>query len=238
MSRSNATLYYRYGAYELKARYQTHLALSQMLVLILIGLGLTISSFIPKEQTVIIAPPRRLDTVRITIGPPPTIIKRIPNGGGGAKPPVERGLIPVPVDDSSADADLIQSRDELASMFDSGSSTDTGDSSFSIDTIGTDFFPDRGVFVSCDSLPVMIRESTPEYPSQAIQVGLEGRVTIQVLVDKEGVVRDAAVLVSSGVACFDEAAVKSGRLCRYRPAIQNGHAIAVWVTYPVVFRLR
>jgi len=238
MNGSNATLYYRYGAHELKARYQVNLLLSQMLVLLLIGVGMGVSGLLSGEGTFVIVPPRPVSSVSSKIGPPPTIIIRAPQTGAGARPPVDHAIIPVPVDDSSAEFETILSREDRASWLNSDSSTGTGDSSFSIDTSVTDFFPERDVFVPYDSLPVIIREIKPDYPSQAIQAGLEGRVTIQALVDKEGAVRDVFVVKPSGVECLDLAAVKAARQCTYRPAIQNGHPIAVWVTYPVVFRLK
>lgn len=237
MNGSNATLYYRYGAYELKARYQANLLLSQILVFILIGIGLAIWNIIPKSQTVVIAPLRPHHESRLDIGRPPTITQPTPKPGGHTKPPVDHAMIPVPVDDSAADANLIPTREDIAIGSGADSLTGIGDSSLSIDTGGADLILDPTVFVPCDSLPVMIREVKPDYPPQAIRAGLEGRVTLQVLVDKEGGVRNVVVLVPSGLECLDIAAVKSARLCRYRPAIQNGHPITVWVTYPVVFRL-
>ena len=37
---------------------------------------------------------------------------------------------------------------------------------------------------------------------------------------------------------LDSAATKAAWKCLYRPAIQNGHPLSVWVTYPVAFRLK
>ncbi|MBI5267800.1 MAG: energy transducer TonB [candidate division Zixibacteria bacterium] len=236
MNGSNSTLYYRYGAYELKARYQANLLMAQMLVLILIGLGLAVWSVIPKGQTVVISPLQPRHESRVEIPPPPRIIPPTPQPGGHTKPPVDHAIIPVPVDDSP-ETDPIPTREERAIGSGLDSSIGIGDSSLSVDPGQTELLLDPTVFVPCDSLPVMIREVKPDYPPQAIRAGLEGRVTLQVLVDKEGGVRKVVVLVSSGLECLDIAAVNSARLCRYRPAIQNGHPIAVWVTYPVVFRL-
>jgi TonB family protein len=52
------------------------------------------------------------------------------------------------------------------------------------------------------------------------------------------VVRDALIAKSSGSNVgFDEAAIKAALQRRYRPALQNGRPVAVWVTYKIVFRL-
>ena len=238
MNGPNATLYYRYGAHELKARYQAHLVLGQIFVLILIGLGFAVSSILPHDDAVTIVPVRPRDTVRIHIPLPPTIRPEPPKPGGGAKPPTDRIGIPVPVEDSSAISDVFPTQEELSQRLDEMASTGSGDSAFIIDTSTEDFFLDTGVFVPCDSLPVMIREAKPIYPDQAIKTGLEGRVFINALIDQGGTVRKVIVAKSSGVECLDRSAANAAWLCLYRPAIQNGHPIAIWVTYPVVFRLQ
>ena len=238
MNGPNATLYYRYGAHELKARYQAHLVLGQIFVLILIGLGFAISSLLPRADLVTIVPIPPRDAARVHIGPPPSIDRTLPKPGGGAKPPTDRIGIPIPVEDSSAISDVIPTQEELSQRLDAISPSGAGDSAFTIDTSGKNFFPDTGVFVPCDSLPVMIRESKPIYPDQAVKTGLEGRVFINALIDQEGTVRKVIVAKSSGVECLDRSAANAAWHCLYRPAIQNGHPIAVWVTYPVVFRLQ
>jgi TonB family protein len=57
------------------------------------------------------------------------------------------------------------------------------------------------------------------------------------LVDKDGNVRDALVLKSSGTASLDEAAVEASYDCKFKPGIQNGRPVACWVTYRVEFVL-
>ena len=43
---------------------------------------------------------------------------------------------------------------------------------------------------------------------------------------------------SGSAAGFDEAALAAAWEIRYVPATQNGHPVAVWVTYKVSFRLK
>jgi protein TonB len=58
-----------------------------------------------------------------------------------------------------------------------------------------------------------------------------------VLVDKEGNVRDVRLIKGIG-AGLDEAAIESVRQAKFTPAIQNHKPVAVWVSYPVRFKLR
>ena len=60
---------------------------------------------------------------------------------------------------------------------------------------------------------------------------------MKALVDREGKVRQAMVAKSSGTASLDEAAVQAAYKNRFKPGIQNGRPVAVWVTYKVDFTL-
>ncbi|MFH2204893.1 MAG: energy transducer TonB [Elusimicrobiota bacterium] len=51
--------------------------------------------------------------------------------------------------------------------------------------------------------------------------------------------RDAIIQKASGTnAGFEEAALTAAMKNRYKPAIQNGRPIPVWVSYRVVFELK
>jgi protein TonB len=95
------------------------------------------------------------------------------------------------------------------------------------------------VFVAVESQPVPVRQVAPEFPEMARLTGREGRVVVRALVDREGMVQRAEIVKSSGMNVgFDEAAIEAALLCGYKPAIQNGMPVAVWVTYTVEFKLR
>jgi len=82
-----------------------------------------------------------------------------------------------------------------------------------------------------------VYRTEPEYPELARKAGIEGRVYIKILVDKEGKVRDAILLRGVG-AGLDEAALEAVRQWVYTPAIQNNRPVAVWVAQPIDFSLR
>jgi TonB family protein len=71
----------------------------------------------------------------------------------------------------------------------------------------------------------------------ARQAGLEGVVTVRVLVLEDGSVKDAIVQKSSGVSSLDDAALAASFGCKFKPAIQNKRPVKVWVSFPYEFLL-
>ena len=97
--------------------------------------------------------------------------------------------------------------------------------------------PPPDAFTPYETPPAPVYQVQPEYPELARKAGIEGRVYIKILVDKEGKVRDALLLRGVG-AGLDESALKAVRQWVYTPAIQNNRPVAVWVAQPVDFKLR
>ncbi len=97
--------------------------------------------------------------------------------------------------------------------------------------------PPPDAFVPFETGPAAVYQVQPEYPELARKAGIEGRVYIKILVDKEGRVRDAILLRGVG-AGLDEAALKAVMQWVYTPAIQNNRPVAVWVAQPIDFSLR
>ncbi len=86
-------------------------------------------------------------------------------------------------------------------------------------------------------MPEMIYEETPEYPRLARQAKITGTVWVHALIGEDGNVLKANVSKSSGTVSLDEAAVKAAFKNKFKPAIQGGHVVKTWVTYPVKFSL-
>jgi len=97
--------------------------------------------------------------------------------------------------------------------------------------------PPRGTFVWTEIEPELVYSVAPEYPRLAKEAGIEGRVVIQALVGKGGTVLDAFVFAGSGSELLDAAALAVAWKYKYRPAVQNGLPLAIWVTYTVEFKL-
>lgn len=243
MARSMNAMYGGYGAFELKKKYRRNMLSGTLFSAALVAfiiIAVYIYQQVTKVETVYMQP-----TVIKTIadlGPPPTVAKAKPRveitTPTKAKPKVG---IPKPVaDDEVVDEDvMIASREELAEIVapDVTSAVDdaaTGEIVVDIE----DYMPAPDEFVPVEIPAEMIYEHSPDYPRLARSAGMEAVVWVKALVDKDGNVRDAMILRSSGSkAGFDEAAIEAAYECKYKPAIQNGRPVAVWVSYQVEFVL-
>ena len=78
--------------------------------------------------------------------------------------------------------------------------------------------------------------SSMSYPEIARQAGIEGRVTVKVLVSESGSVIKVGS-VSGPDVFYDEVRDKATNL-EFTPGLQNGKPVKVWVTVPFNFRLK
>lgn len=242
MARPFNALYGGYGAYELKSKYQRNMFLGTLFsaaLVIVVVFGVWIYKVIIAVETVYIQP-----TVIRTIadlGPPPTVSKVKPQVQVSAAMKVAPKVgIPKPVaDDEVIDEDVvIASRDELAEIVVRDVADFRDDGTIVVDIDDDEFMPAPDQFIPVEIPAEMIFEEIPDYPRLAKQAGMEAVVWVKALVDKSGDVRQSMVLKPSGSrAGFDEAAVEAAYKCKFKPAIQNGRPVAVWVSYQVVFTL-
>ena len=77
----------------------------------------------------------------------------------------------------------------------------------------------------------------PRYPPLSRRIGEEGRAILRVLVNAQGMPERAEVRTSSGIARLDEAAREAVMRAQFRPHIDNGVAVAVFVIVPIRFQL-
>lgn len=75
------------------------------------------------------------------------------------------------------------------------------------------------------------------YSEIAKRIGVEGKVVITIIVDKEGNVVDAQV-VKSLHSDLDQIAVKAIRELKFYSGIQNGKPVKVQVSIPIQFKLK
>ena len=76
------------------------------------------------------------------------------------------------------------------------------------------------------------------YPEASKAAGEQGRVTLQFTVGSDGVVRDVKVLRSASESLDAEAVRVISSSPDWEPGMQDGKAVAVTYTFPVVFHLR
>lgn len=75
-----------------------------------------------------------------------------------------------------------------------------------------------------------------EYPAKARRAGIEGTVSVEFIVNKQGEVEDATIL--RGVQGLNEEALRCIKAMDYRPGQQRGEPVRVKFVRPVVFRLK
>ena len=77
-----------------------------------------------------------------------------------------------------------------------------------------------------------------KYPTIAAENGVQGRVTCQFVVGKDGKVRDVKVIKTLDPYCDKEAIRVIMSMPNWIPGKQNGAAVAVKYTVPITFRLQ
>jgi TonB family protein len=96
--------------------------------------------------------------------------------------------------------------------------------------------PKFGEYVRVEMLPEAITKVPPDYPADARQQGIEGTVLVQVLIGRDGLVKDTKVVKSN--PALDAAAVTAVQQWRFKPAVTKGEPVAVWVAVPIGFHLK
>ena len=83
----------------------------------------------------------------------------------------------------------------------------------------------------------LIRQPRPVYPPELQAAGVEGTVTLQTVILKDGTVGSIKVLKSAGNAALDEAAIASVKQWQYTPTLLNGEPVEVLNTIDIAFQL-
>ena len=101
--------------------------------------------------------------------------------------------------------------------------------------------PDDDFFVVVEEMPILIGglasvQSKVLYPEMARRAGIEGRVTVQFIVNENGDVEDPRIIRGIGGGC-DEAALAAVSEAKFEPGMQRGRPVRVQYSMPVVFRL-
>ena len=229
------------AACEIKLPYQRNLA---------IGFG--ISSFIPIiAATVIVAffQPAPIITSPTQIDKPPLPIPI------SYQPPVDRfdvpnrehhgskitNSVPIPVPDETAPIETDMPDQKTLAQFAPDTPISELGSGIIIDTekVLESAFPPSDVFIPVDEQPVQVTMIQPTYPELARKAGIERKVFVKVLIDKDGTVRRVEVQnPETNDIGFESAAIEAAMQSTWRPAINNGQPVAVWVAYVVAFKLK
>ncbi len=97
--------------------------------------------------------------------------------------------------------------------------------------------PPEDTAVETFSPPKRVELKPPTYPFAQRRKGNEGWVSLNFMVDPDGVPYDITVNDSSGEPAFERAAVLAAKDFRYEPAVFNGKAIDAGANASVTFQL-
>jgi TonB family protein len=86
------------------------------------------------------------------------------------------------------------------------------------------------------SAPTVIRSVEPEFTEAARQSNYQGSVSIQLVVDSQGNPQAIRVTRHAGMG-LDEKAIEAVRQYKFRPALYQGHPVAVQIVIDVDFHL-
>lgn len=238
MSMSSISLYefMPYGAPELKEvsrKYMTRAVIGAALawsLVYLLSFGTT--EFLkrkPHETSVIVVPYREL------AAPPPLTQDAPPPQVQIAQPVAPPTVgVAVPVPDAEAPPEqTIASQEDIAQS--TPGVTQGNSDQIVVAPPSDDEMPKLGEYVYVEELPEAITKVSPEYPDIARQANVDGTVQMQVLVGKDGKVKDAKVVKS--VAMLDAAALVAVKQWIFKPALSNNKPVAVWVMVPMKFTL-
>lgn len=172
-----------------------------------------------------IKPFKRITIITEAIDIPPEIREKI-------KPPEEtvKPVVVIVVED-----DLEGDDDEDIEVIDTIDKTTLDP----YDDIQTRILGKTSKFKIYDEEPIVIKRAPLEYPTFARNAGIEGDVILEVEVFADGTVGAIEVVKSlmAGPGGLDEAAKNSVKQWIFQPAKSSGQAVAVWVTFSVVFTL-
>ena len=76
-----------------------------------------------------------------------------------------------------------------------------------------------------------------QYPAQARRMGIEGRVFVQFVVEKDGSLTDIQAVKGIGGGCDQEAIRVLSEAPKWKPGKQRGRPVRVRMVLPIMFRL-
>ena len=101
---------------------------------------------------------------------------------------------------------------------------------------------EKEAWVDYDSAPEVVGgfgevAKVLKYPESARKSGITGFVDVTLQIDEEGKVVDSKIKKSLQPDC-DKAALEALKSVKWKPALKDGKPVKVWVTVPVMFKLR
>jgi protein TonB len=84
---------------------------------------------------------------------------------------------------------------------------------------------------------VILHGAQPKYPEHERERGIEGRVTVELLIDANGFVARTNVLELVGPMSFQNSALDAVRQYEFQPPIENGVPSSMWIKFVITFQI-
>ncbi len=97
--------------------------------------------------------------------------------------------------------------------------------------------PDTTKEGPCATAPRPVSFTEPDYTDRARKAKLQGRILLEVVVDREGNVAKTKIVQGLGMG-LDENSVKTVRKWKFKPGTYDGKPVPVTLPVEVTFRLR
>jgi protein TonB len=88
-----------------------------------------------------------------------------------------------------------------------------------------------------DSLDVFLSKNL-KYPTLAKENGIEGRIVVRFIIEKDGLITKTEILKKLGWGCDEEALRLIKLMPKWMPAKMNGKHVRTYFTLPIVFKLK
>ena len=242
----------KYGSYELRKHYDNRAAKALFSVMSLcIALGGY--ALMHKEEVTRMIPPIVTPTVVSTIPislPKPKIEQPAP-AVEAVKPTVANPLPKVVTDDKvtappktvdemegkeSGKVDAVGSSDGTVPATSKNTNTTGGGTETNTET--NKILTYSEVLPSFNGDMIAYLQKNLQYPSFARENNIEGRVTVQFVVNEDGSIGNAVIKRGIGGGCNEEAIRVVMSMPKWKPGMQNGHPVKVYYTLPITFMLQ
>lgn len=84
---------------------------------------------------------------------------------------------------------------------------------------------------------VILNMTQPEYPVQELLDGVEGDVTVELLINEKGRVEKAWILSAIGPRSFETSSLKAVEKYVFQPPTENGFPTSMWIRFHIKFRI-
>ena len=95
--------------------------------------------------------------------------------------------------------------------------------------------PVSGPIIDNEVVPLV--RIPPKYPRMASRRGIEGVVTVQFIITKEGTVRDPQVIEANPASIFNDEAIKAILKWKFKPKLVDGQPVERQATQEIEFKL-